>query len=431
VPRPAVLHGLATDDGAPQSLVVTWSVVSGPGTVTFLNAHAADTTATFATAGTYELQLSATDSQFTANDFVIVNVAPAVYPAADLSDADPDRGWLRAVPGELGMDPGPLAEAQAYAQQAGGTGLISRYGRIVYSWGNIDQRFDVKSTTKSIGAIALALALDDNLVRIDERAATYVPSFGLDPPANDPVQAQSITLLQLATHTAGFEKTARYGRLLDPPGTAWRYSDGGLNWLADTLTTVYRQDLEELFKTRVYPVLGINERDDIQWRDMSDGFRPLPRPLNVEHREFAAGMIANVNALARVGLLYLRRGEWTSGQRVFSASFADLARTPRTETANTQLREPADYPDANHRYGVLWWTNATGALPNVPRDAYWAWGLGDSLIVVIPSLDLVIARAGPSQGATPNRRVFGDDDWNADYAVLAPFLDPIVRAVTQ
>jgi CubicO group peptidase (beta-lactamase class C family) len=413
VPRPVALHGVATDDGSPTPLVVTWSVVSGPGTVTFRNANIADTTATFAIAGTYELRLTANDSQLTANDFVIVNVAPAVYPAADLSD------------------PALLAEAQAYAQRADGVGLISRYGRVVHSWGNIDQRFDVKSTTKSIGAIALALALDDNLVRLDERAATYVPNFALNPPSNDPAQAQSITLLQLATHTAGFEKTASYGRLLDPPGTAWRYSDGGLNWLADTLTTVYRQDLEQLFKTRVYPVLGINERDDIQWRDMEDGFRRLPRPLSVEHREFAAGMIANVNALARVGLLYLRRGEWAGGQRIFGAAFVDLARTPRAETANTQLREPEDYPDANHRYGVLWWTNATGALPNVPRDAYWAWGLGDSLIVVIPSLDLVIARAGPSHGPSPNQRVFGDDDWNADYAVLAPFLDPIVRAVTQ
>jgi CubicO group peptidase (beta-lactamase class C family) len=431
VPRPVALHGVATDDGPPPSLVVTWSVVSGPGSVTFTNANVADTTATFGVAGTYELRLSANDSQFTASDFVIVNVTPAVYPAADLSDVDPDRGWLRAAPGDVGMAAAPLAEAQAYAQRADGVGLISRYGRVVHSWGNIDQRFDVKSTTKSIGAIALALALDDNLVRLDERAATYVPNFALNPSSNDPAQAQSITLLQLATHTAGFEKRAGYGRLLDPPGTAWRYSDGGLNWLADTLTTVYRQDLEQLFKTRVYPVLGINERDDIQWRDMADGLRRLPRPLNVEHREFAAGMIANVNALARVGLLYLRRGEWAGGQRVFGASFVDLARTPRAEIATTQLREPEDYPDANHRYGVLWWTNATGALPNVPRDAYWAWGLGDSLIVVIPSLDLVIARAGPSHGASPNQRVFGDDDWNADYAVLAPFLDPIVRAVTQ
>ena len=64
----------------------------------------------------------------------------------------------------------------------------------------------------------------------------------------------------------------------------------------------------------------------------------------------------------------------------------------------------------------------------MPTDAFWAWGLGDSLIVVIPSLDLVIARTGnnPDDNTLPNWR----DDWNGDYTVLAPFLDPIVQATT-
>ncbi|MBL8265789.1 MAG: hypothetical protein JNL55_05390, partial [Steroidobacter sp.] len=73
-----------------------------------------------------------------------------------------------------------------------------------------------------------------------------------------------------------------------------------------------------------------------------------------------------------------------------------------------------------------------GLLPNVPRDAYWAWGLGDSLIVVIPSLDLVVVRAGAQAAANSSNgsRVWNDDNWNGDYAVLAPFLDPIVQSVT-
>jgi CubicO group peptidase (beta-lactamase class C family) len=178
-------------------------------------------------------------------------------------------------------------------------------------------------------------------------------------------------------------------------------------------------------------VIGINHRDDIQWRRSTSGLRPDPRPNGIEHREFAAGMIANVNTLARVGLLYLRRGQWANGQQVFAPSFVDLVTTPRAETIATSVADPTEFPEANARYGVLWWTNATGALPNVPRDAYWAWGLGDSLIVVIPSLDLVIARAGIIQPPSPGRRIFGDDNWNSDYAVLAPFLDPIVSSVVR
>ena len=54
------------------------------------------------------------------------------------------------------------------------------------------------------------------------------------------------------------------------------------------------------------------------------------------------------------------------------------------------------YGDASAHYGLLWWNNADRTLARVPADAYWSWGLYDSLIVVIPSLDVVVARAGGS-----------------------------------
>jgi hypothetical protein len=58
--------------------------------------------------------------------------------------------------------------------------------------------------------------------------------------------------------------------------------------------------------------------------------------------------------------------------------------------------------------------------------------LGEALIVVIPSLDLVIVRNGgqsPSN-VSPGARTWNDDDWDGNPAVLAPFLDPIVQATT-
>ena len=431
LPVGALLSGVATDDGLPSTtLTTTWTLQDGPGEVAFANASAAQTRATFSAVGNYELLFTVSDGELTSTDAVVITVKPAVYPAPDVSDTDPNRGWTRVAPGDVGMEASPLIEAETYALQGSGAGLISRYGRLVHSWGNIDQRYDLKSTTKSIGAIALGILMSENRLRIEDQAATHLPTIGIPPSTNDATQLQNITLLQLATHIAGFEKTGGYGRLLASPGTQWRYSDGGLNWLADTLTTVYADDLQDLFISRVWPVIGINHRDDVQWRAAARGMRPDPRPNGIEHREFAAGMVGNVNALARVGLLFLRRGEWENGQRVFDPAFVDLVRTPRPEAASTTLVEPEEYPEANLRYGVLWWTNATGALPNVPRDAFWAWGLGDSLIVVIPSLDLVIARAGPIQPENPTRRQFGEDDWNAQYEVLAPFLDPIVSAVT-
>ncbi len=79
LPATASLDGTVTDDGLPNppaAVTTTWSQVSGPGTVTFGNTAAVDTTASFSSPGTYVLQLTAGDSQATSADEVTVNVAP-------------------------------------------------------------------------------------------------------------------------------------------------------------------------------------------------------------------------------------------------------------------------------------------------------------------------------------------------------------------
>jgi CubicO group peptidase (beta-lactamase class C family) len=69
---------------------------------------------------------------------------------------------------------------------------------------------------------------------------------------------------------------------------------------------------------------------------------------------------------------------------------------------------------------LLWWNNADGALENVPKDAYWSWGLYDSFIIVIPSLDIVVARAGDT---IPGERS------PSGYRILEPFLRPIAESI--
>ena len=74
LPNDAPLDGTVSDDGLPQppSLVTTWSKASGPGTVTFANAAAVDTRASFSVAGTYLLELRASDGQLVSRDTVAI-----------------------------------------------------------------------------------------------------------------------------------------------------------------------------------------------------------------------------------------------------------------------------------------------------------------------------------------------------------------------
>jgi K319-like protein len=69
----APLDGTVTDDGLPSGTVTsTWIKVSGPGTVTFGNGAAVDTTASFSLAGTYVLRLTADDGALSTNAQVTI-----------------------------------------------------------------------------------------------------------------------------------------------------------------------------------------------------------------------------------------------------------------------------------------------------------------------------------------------------------------------
>nr|MBA2702657.1 PKD domain-containing protein [Blastocatellia bacterium] len=78
LPNAASLNGSSSDDGLPagSTLTTTWSKLSGPGDVTFSTQTEELTSATFSIAGAYVLRLTASDSQLTSSDEVLVTVIP-------------------------------------------------------------------------------------------------------------------------------------------------------------------------------------------------------------------------------------------------------------------------------------------------------------------------------------------------------------------
>lgn len=328
----------------------------------------------------------------------------------------PDATWPRATAAEAGLDPARLEAVRDYALSGGGSGCIVRSGRLVLTWGDQKQRYDLKSSTKSLGATALGLAVADGKIALGDRARKHHPALGVPPESNAATGwLDEITILHLATQTAGFEKPGGFGKLLFRPGTKWAYSDGGPNWLAECITLAYQRDVNDLMFERVFTPLGITPAD-LVWR--KNGYRPALLE-GIPRREFGSGISADVDALARVGLLYLRQGRWRD-HRILPADFVDTARTTANWVKDLPVVDPSNYGKAAHHYGLLWWNNADGTLAGVPRDAFWSWGLYDSLIVVIPSLDLVAARAGKSWA-----RKEGADH----YDVLRPFLEQLAGSV--
>ena len=72
------LNASVCDDALPsnQKLSMTWSKVSGPGTVTFAKPNLPDTNVTFSVPGTYTLRFTASDSVHSGSDTLVVTVLP-------------------------------------------------------------------------------------------------------------------------------------------------------------------------------------------------------------------------------------------------------------------------------------------------------------------------------------------------------------------
>ena len=328
----------------------------------------------------------------------------------------PGANWQTATPAQVGMDPALLAQARTYALTGAGSGMVIRFGKVVDSWGNAHTLYDIKSTTKSIGSLLLGMAVGDGLVGLDATARTYFPTLGNPPASNEGTGwLPALTVRQLANHSGGFDDFGGYTALLFQPGTKWYYSNSGANWLGDVLTIRFNDDLWDVLRLRVLNVTGVWANDFV-WRD--NAYRETTLAGN-PRRELAAGVSTSVDALARLAYLCVRNGQW-NGTTVLPASFISTMRVPDASLAGLPNLDPARFPGATSHYGLLWWTNGDGSLANVPTDAYWGWGLGDSIMLVIPSLDVVAARLGDA---------WRPGDWTSDYSVVAPFIGPIAQSV--
>jgi CubicO group peptidase (beta-lactamase class C family) len=344
--------------------------------------------------------------------------SPTPTPPPASEEVWPTNDWPTATPAEMGMDETKLKQARDFAISEGrGSGFITRGGNLVMSWGSSSQRYALKSTAKSIGVTTLGLAIKDGVMNLSDKAQQHHPSIGVPPDTNRSTGwLDDITLLHLATQTAGFDKPGGYTSLLFQPGTKWFYSDGGPNWLAEAITLQYQQDLNTVMFDRVFSPLGIDS-SDLRWR--SNIYRP-DKINGIKRREFG-GINANVDAMARIGYLYLRKGQW-EGQEIIPQSFVEEVSRPGSSVLGLPLHEADLWPGAQNHYGLLWWNNADGMLAHVPRDAFWAWGLFESIILVIPSLDIVVSRAG-TEG--------WQNGFAADYEVLEPFFTPISESVMR
>lgn len=293
-------------------------------------------------------------------------IAQSVFPGGD---------WDVATPASQGMNGEKLDQAKAWLDSHNSkTGLVVRHGRIVAEWyfGGADRKskFAAYSTTKSLSSIATGLAIADQKLNLTDTVGKFIPEA-------TPETKRDITVKQLLSMSSGvhnnpdinkkddlFSYSIKDAPMDHQPGAKWDYNNTGLALLSPVFHKATGKQIDEFMTERVFMPIGI-AGDDLAW----------------ERREGLAipysGCQTTARSLGRIGLLVLHEGRWKDKQIIPSKWLEESI---------------APSQDQNKTYGYLWWNNATGKWPGVPKDAYAALGRWDNDILIVPSLDLVVVR---------------------------------------
>ena len=177
LPGDATLDGTVADDGLPDppaTVTTEWTQVSGPGAVTFGDASAVDTTASFSDVGSYVLRLNANDGELSAYDEVTIiiqeapaNEPPTVNAGPDQTITLPDDATLDGTVADDGL-PSPPGEVTTEWTQVSGPGTVS--------FGDVSAE-DTTATFSVEGTYVLRLtAADGELSAYDEVTIIVEPS---------------------------------------------------------------------------------------------------------------------------------------------------------------------------------------------------------------------------------------------------------------
>lgn len=213
----------------------------------------------------------------------------------------------------------PLIKEAGYVGVA--IGIVTASGAKVYGFGDVKRQrperpsgetvFALASVTKTFTGVLLADMTRRGLVRLDDPISRYLPRRVLGP--RNPLA--SVTLLDLATHTAGFPKNLprevdapaeeprgpltvpqlhgflRTYRPSAQPGSEFHYSNIGIALLGHILELVSGRSYETMVEERICKPLGMKstriDPTSSMFRRMAQGYGKRLNPVSM--RKFAVG----------------------------------------------------------------------------------------------------------------------------------------------
>ena len=378
-------------------------------------------------------------SQAVRDTFIANSVAPSsgslaeAPPTSRVDRVWPGKEWEAAEPEELGLDREKLAEAGRYQSEISGDKpyriLIARHGKIAAEWtfrSDPLAQAPQASASKSTFSTVLGIAIHEGVIRSEnDRVADYYPEMLDITPGQGPKEGRyafpendGITFRQLIGNTSGYMKPG------EAPGKVFNYQTFGMNILTHAVASTY-----SLYKTsRPEQGAGFGTLTEWKVRNLIDGSWSWMYGNFEMHEEVKLGVFGYMTGyqmsshdMARMGWLWLNRGNW-NGKQIVPKTWIDNATKVSKEILENE-------PPERHVYGLGFWCNDQAQVwPDLPKDSFAASGAGQQHIWVCPSLDLVVVQ---SPGTYPSHGAFDSDEQIEDRRSMQGLLGRIVDSVTN
>ncbi|MEI6817340.1 MAG: serine hydrolase [Bacteroidota bacterium] len=265
-----------------------------------------------------------------------------------------------------------------------------------YDKNSYSNSFSMAKTTVSI---LVGVAIEEGKIKsVDEKVSDFLPQF------NNGLGAQ-MTIKHVLTMSSGTDwyesysnplsvtTEAYYGsnipklvanmKVVDQPGKYFKYLSGNTLILAAVLEKATGMNISEYASQKLWKPMGA--ANAAQWSvDKKDG----------EEKAYCC-FFSNARDFARIGELYLHKGNW-NGKQLVSEDYVNNSIKPANlldEATNT----PIDH------YGYSWWLiNRKG------HQVFYARGILGQYVFVIPDKKIVAVRLGKKRGAKDGKYTYDD-----------------------
>jgi CubicO group peptidase (beta-lactamase class C family) len=263
-----------------------------------------------------------------------------------------------------------------------------------------DRFLQLYSATKSVTGLLVGIALaDGKLSSLDQTLAEALPPELL---ARASGRVRSMTLRELLSMTTGLGETltwitsADWDRdVVEHPfvaGTAgsFEYSSEGSQLLSAVVEHAAGKSLLAYGEQRLFKPLGI-VTEPVGSGPLAAEPEPTFGWVHDRRGHYAGGTGLRLRGIdmAKLGLLYLHRGEW-EGKQVVPRPWIDASTRPRSD---------GGFPEGDPYGFHIWLPREDG------RRAFLMAGFGGQYIEIVPSLRLVIVTSSPARPSFAARGV--------------------------